>query len=48
MAATSRNAKARRRAAGAKQTGSAWFVLALLLHRMTNHWGTPQPTERST
>jgi hypothetical protein len=48
MAVTSRNAKARRRAAGAEQTGSAWFVLALLLHRMTIHWGTRQPTERST
>jgi sulfoxide reductase heme-binding subunit YedZ len=28
--------------------GSAWLVLALLVHRTSLHWGAPQPTERST
>lgn len=28
--------------------GSAWLVLALLVHRMSLHWGSPQATERST
>ena len=28
--------------------GSAWLVLALLIHRVSVHWGTPRPTERST
>jgi DMSO/TMAO reductase YedYZ heme-binding membrane subunit len=28
--------------------GSAWLVLALLVHRVSLHWGTPRPTERST
>ena len=28
--------------------GSAWLVLALLVHRVSLHWGTPQPNERST
>ena len=28
--------------------GSAWLVLALLVHRVSLGWGAPQPTERST
>ena len=28
--------------------GSAWLVLALLVHRVSLHWGAPQPNERST
>jgi methionine sulfoxide reductase heme-binding subunit len=28
--------------------GSAWLVLALLVHRVSLHWATPRPTERST
>jgi len=28
--------------------GSAWLVLALLVHRVSLHWGTPRPNERST